>query len=536
MLVEVSFVLLLVALNGFFAMSELAIICARRARLQWRADAGSTGARIALELVDNPTRFLSTVQIGITLIGIFAGAFGGATIARLVATQLVESGVEPRFAQPLSIGGVVMALTFLSVVVGELVPKRIAMINPDGIASATAPAIALLSGAARPVVSFLQICTEAILRVFGVRSVSRAVVTDEEINALVEEGADQGSIDPAERHMVEQVLRLADRPVRTIMTRRRDVVWLDVRDSEATVRNKIANNGYSRLLVCDETLDNCLGYVRARALVDGLLEGAPLDLHSLVREPLRVNAALKTLELMARFRRSRPHLAVVSDEYGTTLGLVTPADVMGSITGELPDDMLARARVVRRDDDSWIVDARIELHDLERAVGAEGLAAKRPFMTLARLVLDDLERIPVSGEFVMVSGWRLEVVEVDDKHIESVLVSRSAEVPGMPETARALGHGVRSALHRTIASASLQRPMAAREPDALHRWEDDGGAARTARGTARRYGLAMRTMAEDRVRAEHDGPVEGDRFSAPQESTIRGTAVAPFTAPHESQP
>lgn len=284
---EALLVLLLVALNGFFAMSELAILCARRARLQRRADSGSKGARIALLLADSPTRFLSTVQIGITLTGILAGAFGGATIANPVAARLVDAGVEERVAQPLSFGGVVVVLTCLSLVLGELVPKRIALIDPERIASAVAPTVVALSRAVHPIVSFLQICTEAIMRVFGVRSLARALVTDEEINALVEEGADQGSIDPAERHMVEQVLRLADRPVRTIMTRRRDIVWLDVLDTEETVRKRVVNNGYSRLLVCEKTLDDCLGYVRARTLVDGLLESAPLDLRSLVREPLR---------------------------------------------------------------------------------------------------------------------------------------------------------------------------------------------------------------------------------------------------------
>jgi len=451
---EALLVLLLVALNGFFAMSELAILCARRARLQRRADSGSKGARIALSLADSPTRFLSTVQIGITLIGILAGAFGGATIASPVAARLVDAGVEERVAQPLSFGGVVVVLTFLSLVLGELVPKRIALIDPERIASAVAPTVAALSRAAHPIVSFLQICTEAILRVFGVRSLARALVTDEEINALVEEGADQGSIDPAERHMVEQVLRLADRPVRTIMTRRRDIVWLDVLDTEETVRKRVVNNGYSRLLVCEQTLDDCLGYVRARTLVDGLLESAPLDLRSLVREPLRVNPELKTLELMARFLRARPHLAIVTDEYGTTLGLVTPADIMEAIAGRLPTDVITLPRVVRRDGDSWLVDARIELHDLERAIGAEGLAGGHPFMTLARLVLDDVKRIPLVGEVVVARGWRIEVLEIAGNRIERLLVSRTRDMTRVQASEHVIGVGTAG----SAAPGSGERP------------------------------------------------------------------------------
>jgi putative hemolysin len=365
--------------------------------------------------------------MGITLIGIVAGAFGAATISEPLAARLVDAGVEQRLAEPLAISVVVVVLTFLSLVAGELVPKRLALINPDGIASALAPTIAGLSRVAHPVVSLLQISTDAVLRLFGVKSLTRAPVTDEEINALVEEGADQGSIDPAERRMVEQVLRLADRPVRTIMTRRQDIVWLDVHDPEDAVRRKIADNGYSRLLVCEQTLDNCLGYVRARTLVDRLIEQAPLDLRSLIREPLRVNPELKTLVLMARFRRARPHLALVTDEYGTTLGLVTPADVMETIAGQMPDDVATEPRVIRRDRDSWLVDASIELLDLERFVGAGGLAAKNPFMTLAGLVLETLKTIPLVGEVVVVNGWRLEVTDVDGNRIKRVLASRLSD-------------------------------------------------------------------------------------------------------------
>jgi len=312
------------------------------------------------------------------------------------------------------------------------------LINPDGIATAVAPTIAALSRVAHPVVSFLQVSTDGVLRLFGARALARAPVTDEEINALVEEGAEQGSIDPAERHMVEQVLRLADRPVRTIMTRRRDIVWLEIRDPEEAVRRKIADNGYSRLLVCEESLDNCLGYVRARALVDRLIEQAPLDLRSIVREPLRVNPELKTLVLMARFRRARPHLALVTDEYGTTLGLVTPADCMETIAGQLPDEAAAEPRVVRRDRDSWLVDGGVELLDLERVVGAGGLATTHPFMTLAGLVLETLKTIPLVGEVMLVNGWRLEVTEVENNRIKRVLASR------LSDTARVLDEVPRS--------------------------------------------------------------------------------------------
>jgi putative hemolysin len=421
---EVALVLALLVLNGFFAMSELAIISARRARLQHRAASGSRGAGVALELSDNPTRFLSTVQIGITLIGILAGAFSGATIARQIAASLIQNNVPQNVADPIAIGVVVVVLTFLSLVVGELVPKRFALAHPDAIAARVAPIIKLLALAAHPIVALLQMSTEGILRLFGVRSEHRTQVTDEEIKALVAEGAQQGLIDPAERQMVEEVLRLADRPIRTIMTHRRDLVWLDVADTEKTLRAKIADNGYSRFLVCEDTLDNCLGYVRTRTIVDRLLEQTPLDLRTMIREPLRVGPELKTLTLMAMFRRSRPHIAVIADEYGTILGLATPADVLETIAGELADDVTPNTQLARRDDGSWLVDAQIELHDLERGLGAGGLATGSEFMTLAGLILEQLGRIPQTGEVLVVNGWRLEVVDMDGNRIDKVLASR----------------------------------------------------------------------------------------------------------------
>ena len=421
---QIALVFGLIVLNGFFAMSELAIVSARRVRLQQRADRGSHGARVALELSDQPTRFLSTVQIGITLIGILAGAFSGATIAEELAAYLVEEGIALNFAEPIAIGLVVLVLTFLSLVVGELVPKRFALLHADAIAVHVAPIIKFIARVVHPFVTLLQVSTEGVLRLFGIRSHGRAAVTDEEINALVAEGAHQGVIDPAERQMVAEVLSLADRPVRTIMTHRRDIVWLDVTDSPKDVRAKIADTGYNRFLVCDGGLDNCLGYVRTRTIVDRLLEEQPLELASMVREPLRVSAELKTLELVGRFRRARPHIALVIDEYGTTLGVVTPADVLETIAGDLADDVSARAQAVRREDDSWLVDAQIELQDLERALNAGGFATGQGFMTLAGLLLEQLQRIPQVGEVLVVNGWRLEIVDLDGNRIDKVIVSR----------------------------------------------------------------------------------------------------------------
>jgi putative hemolysin len=420
---EIALVLLLILLNAFFAMSELAIVSARRARLQQRADTGSVGARVALVLSDNPTRFLSTVQIGITLIGILAGAFSGATIAENFAADLERYGVSPRAAEPLALGIVVLILTFLSLVIGELVPKRIALAHADAIATRVAPIINLIARVAHPAVAVLQWSTESAARLFGVGSGSRAAVTDEEINALIAEGTQQGIIHPAERAMVEEVLRLADRPVRTIMTHRTAIVWLDADDPPEILREKIAA-GFSRFPVCQGDLDHCLGYVRMRDIADRLLANEPLDLASLVREPLTISESLKALDLMGIFRRARPHVALVADEYGTILGIVTPTDVLETITGEFADGPESASQVVKREDGSWLVDAQIELHDLERALAAGGLAMGTEFTTLAGLILSTLRRIPHPSEVVIVNQWRLEVVDLDGNRIDKVIVSR----------------------------------------------------------------------------------------------------------------
>jgi putative hemolysin len=414
----------LILINAFFAMSELAIVSARRARLQQRADTGSVGARVALTLSENPTRFLSTVQIGITLVGILAGAFSGATIAESFAVQLERYGVSPGVAEPLALGIVVLILTFLSLVIGELVPKRIALAHADAIATRVAPIINLFARAAHPAVAVLQWATEGAARLFGVGSGSRTAVTDEEINSLIAEGTQQGIIHPAERAMVAEVLRLADRPVRTIMTHRTAIVWLDANDPPEIVREKIAAGGFSRFPVCQGDLDHCLGYVRMRDIADRLLANEPLDLAALVREPLTISENLKALELMAIFRRARPHVALVADEYGTILGIVTPTDVLETITGEFTGDLESTSQIVQREDGSWLIDAQIELHELERALPAGGLAIGTEFTTLAGLILGTLRRIPQPGEVIIVNQWRVEVVDLDGNRIDKAILTR----------------------------------------------------------------------------------------------------------------
>jgi putative hemolysin len=289
-----------------------------------------------------------------------------------------------------------------------------------------APIINLIARITHPAVAVLQWATETTARIFGVGSGSRTAVTDEEINSLVAEGTQQGIIHPAERAMVAEVLRLADRPVRTIMTHRTDIVWLDVDDPLEVIREKIAAGGFSRFPVCQGNLDQTLGYVRMRDIADRLLANETLQLAALVREPLMISESLKALDLMVMFRRARPHVAFVADEYGTILGIVTPTDVLETITGEFAEGPDSASQAARREDGSWIVDAQIELHDLELALGAGGLAMGTEFTTLAGMILGTLGRIPQIGEVIIVNQWRLEVVDLDGNRIDKVIISRLA--------------------------------------------------------------------------------------------------------------
>ncbi|MCU0760807.1 MAG: hemolysin family protein [Steroidobacteraceae bacterium] len=428
LVLELTLVLALVLVNAFFAMSELAIVSARRARLQNLADQGSRGARTALALADDPNRFLSTVQIGITLVGILAGTFSGATLAGRLAAWALERGAPQAWAEPVAVTLVVLLVTYLSLVVGELVPKRVAMVHADAIAVRVAPVINLLSLATRPAVHLLRASTQLLLRVLGVREESRSPVTDDEVRALLAEGVEQGSIQPAERTMVEEVLQLADRPVRTVMTQRRDVAWIDVHASREEVLERLRDHGHSRVPICAGSLDEPLGYVRIRELASALAGPGEFSLQPLVREPLMIGETLGALELMRRFRRSRPHIAFVVDEYGGFLGLVTPTDLLETIAGELregaDDDP---PPVFRREDGSYLVDAQVELQELERELQTGGLSGDDAFTTLAGLVLERLGRMPKTGDVLEAGRWRIEVVDLDRHRIDKVLMTRLPE-------------------------------------------------------------------------------------------------------------
>jgi putative hemolysin len=425
MIVELVIVVLLILLNAFFAMSELALVSARRARLQGMADAGHRGARAALTLAEDPSRLLSTVQVGITLVGIFAGAFGGATLSVPVREWLQTLPVVGPWADGLSFALVVFAITYFSLIIGELVPKRIALNHAETIASRVARPMQRIAMVGAPVVWLLQRSTELVLRLLRISSAPSQTVTEEEVKSLIAEGTEAGVFVEAEREMIDGVLRLADRSVRSIMTPRHEMVWIDLEDSLDEIRKTIASGGCSRFPVARGTLDEVEGMVQTKDMLDRLLQGGPLDIAEIMRPPLVVPDGTPALKLLQTFRSSSIHLAIVVDEYGSVEGLVTPSDILSAIAGEVGDLSIDAAgySIVRREDGSWLVDAMTPIDEVERLLRLRGLRSPDDdYHTLAGFVLWHLGHMPKVAESFVENGMRYEVMDMDGNRIDKVLV------------------------------------------------------------------------------------------------------------------
>jgi len=424
---EVVIILALMVLNGVLAMSELALVSSRRSRLEQMFRDGNRGAGAALKLIDDPSRFLATVQIGITLVAIIAGAFGGATFAERLGPGFGQIPVLRGNGEAVAIVVTIAVITYLSLVIGELVPKRIALANPERTAAFVAPAMRVLSRIAAPAVWLLRGSTDIILGILRLRSVSDSTITEDEVKALIAEGTQAGVFAPKEREMIEGVLRLADRSVRLVMTPRTDIVWIDRAASREEIVNASAETRHSRILVCDGSVDDPLGFVHAKDLLGVLAGSAPFDLGDMVEPPLAVHERTVVLRLLDLFRRDRVHVALVVDEYGTVQGLVTVTDVLEAIAGDLPEgeeDEEDRALVNAREDGSWLIDGMLPIDEFEALVGNPDLVQEREFDTVAGLVLDRLGHLPEPGEKLRLPGLTLEVVDMDGRRIDAVLVTR----------------------------------------------------------------------------------------------------------------
>jgi putative hemolysin len=420
-LLELAIVLLLVVLNGLFALSELAIVSSRRSRLKALAESGRRGARRALALASEPGRFLSTVQIGITLVGILAGAFSGATLGSRLSTILVSYGMTPRVAEPLGFGLVVVAITYLSLIVGELVPKQLALRHAEAIACAVAPFMTTLSRIAAPLVSLLDASTRAFLWMLGQGSSSTSVVTEEEIRSLIAEAESAGVLERGERQMISGVLRLADRAVQGIMTPRTDVEWIDITETEDEIKTRLITTAHSRLPVGEGSSDKLIGVVETRVLLSTLLSGGKLDLRAHVRRAPIIPDTMDALDALSVLREAEVPMALIHDEYGNFEGLVTPTDILESIAGAFRSEM-EEPHAVQRADGTWLLAGSMPVDEMAEELGVL-LPATRQFQTVAGLVLWQLGHLPSTGEAVEAFNWRFEVVDLDGRRIDKVLAT-----------------------------------------------------------------------------------------------------------------
>lgn len=422
---DLLIILFLIVLNGVFAMSEIAVVSSRKVRLQQRADAGSHGAAAALKLANEPGHFLSTIQVGITTIGIFSGAFGEATLAAPLEAWLLQFPLLADYARPTAVVLVVMLITYLSVVLGELVPKRLALHNPEGLATAFSRPLNALGRIASPLVALFSKSSELLLRLLGSKPDSDAPVTDEEIKVLMQQGTAAGVFESSEGLLVANVLRMDDLNLNQIMTPRIDVSVVDVADTPEQIRDQILACNYSRLVVCRDGLDQVIGVVYAKDLLNQLLSGKPLDVQADMRTPLYVPETVAPMQLMALFKRHRETFALVVDEYGDVQGVVTLADIMEAIVGDMPsEDATDDADIVRREDGSLLVDGLLAIDRLKDVLKLSELPDEESgdYHTVSGFVMTVLGRLPKTADYFDWQGYRFEVVDMDRNRVDKVLV------------------------------------------------------------------------------------------------------------------
>ena len=428
--IEVLVLLGLILLNGVFAMSEIALVTARKGRLQALAADGDRGARAALQLNEEPTRFLSTVQVGITSIGVLSGIVGEAAFAEPLMHWLRSVGVEREWASLLSTGLVVVLVTYFSIVFGELVPKRLGQIGATGIARAMALPIRGLALAFNPFVHLLTGSTDLVLRLIGARKDGGQQVTEEEIHALIREGHETGVIDEQERAMVRNVFRLDDRQIATLMTPRTSIVYLDLDEPPEANLRKVLDTEHLRFPVVRGGFAGLVGMLSARQLLKQLAEGRPLDFAEGIEPPVCLPESLNGMELLENFRASAAHLAIVVDEYGDVQGLVTPHDLLEAIAGEFKSSDIDDTWAVQREDGSWLMDGMIPVPEFKDRLALSEVPeeALGRYHTLAGMLILLLARLPHTADVVRWGGWRFEIVDMDGRRIDKVLAQREPEL------------------------------------------------------------------------------------------------------------
>jgi putative hemolysin len=426
MLIDSLLVLGLIVANGALALSEIAIVSSRRTRLVRMTRSGSRGAARALALAAEPTRFLSTVQVGITSIGVLSGAIGEATLAAPVQQALQRVSAVAPYAESLALAVVVVTITYVSLIVGELVPKRLAMADPEKIAAVIAGPMQLLATLGRPIVHLLSASTDALLTLVRAPMVKRSALTVEEIKVLLEQSATEGVLEPGEREMMTNVLNLDERHVAGVLTPRSEVVFLDVRDSPDVNRGKLGREPHDILPLCEGGLEHVLGFVRIRAVLAQVLAGERVDLSALAEPALFVPETMTLMRLLEEFKRRNLAAALVVDEFGEVQGIASLTDVVTSIVGDLPVAGGEEPAIVKRDDGSWLLDGAIDLDTLVRTLDDRSLITEengQHYHTLGGLVMASLGRIPRIGDVFERGRYRFEVVDMDGNRVDRVLAA-----------------------------------------------------------------------------------------------------------------
>lgn len=422
---EVIFIVLLLLANGVFAMSELAIVSARKPRLRQMCNNGDTKACAALELATSPDRFLSTIQIGITLVGILAGAFGGATIAEHLGDQISRAPALAPYGEALGVAIIVVTITYFSLIIGELVPKRFALNHPERIAKLVARPMNVLSRAMSPIVYLLSVSTSAVLTLLRMKAPTEPPVTEDEIKVLIEQGTQAGVFEKTEQEIVKRVFKLADRSVGTLMTPRPDIVWLRAKASREEIRKKVVENHYSRFPISDESLDQVLGVVKAKDMLAPCLSDEEMNLYSVMKTPLFVPESRSALEVLEMFKTSATHLALVVNEYGSIEGLVTTNDILEAIVGDIaPANPQFETQATQREDGSWLFDGTLPIDEFKEVFTVPSLPGegRRNYQTLAGFILYYLGRVPRAADHFQWNGLRFEIMDMDGKRIDKVLV------------------------------------------------------------------------------------------------------------------
>ncbi|MCC6147529.1 MAG: HlyC/CorC family transporter [Anaerolineaceae bacterium] len=429
---EIILIFFLIILNGLFAMSELALISARKVRLQQHAEDGDKRAHAALRLVENPNQLLSTVQIGITLIGVFSGALGGATLTKELQDVLVKAGMLAAYSRELSLVLVVIPITYFSLVIGELIPKRLALANPERTALIMARPMQALSWVMRPIVWLLGRSTDLGVKVSGISSTLEPVVTEEEIRVMLEQGTLSGVLQEVEQNIVESVFRFTDRTVDAIMTSRLDIVWLDVEEPFDELLSEIIESQHTVFPVAHGSLDNVLGILSVKDLLGAVWKGEEIDIRTLLKQPLYAPESMPAPKVLEEVKRSGVPVALVIDEFGGVIGMVTPQDILTAFVGDIPDaGQEMEHPAVQRADGSWLFDGLLRVDELKELLDLDELPEQERlgYQTVNGMLMSMLGMIPEPGQFLDWEGFRFEVVDMDGRRVDKILVTSLNKTP-----------------------------------------------------------------------------------------------------------